>query len=171
MIDYDICTKAINDVLKRVGILDTILKDSSIYVGGSLPSFIVSQQLKNNNFDMIDNQCNDIDLYTSNYVKTLHNITKYLGNQITSIKRTGVNVTFTIKDIPIQIITSEFNSFHDDVLGNYDCTLVSIGFHPFKNEFITHTKFMDGLNNKKFLCYYEKSNPKRIKVRHFNDLS
>ena len=243
MINYEKCTYAMNKILAHVGILDVIQKDSSIYVGGSLPSFIISQQLANKNFGVMkiknpnsilsndkyhlvdctykkrefncgiperhklnnydeiceyrdkminvhkklpfeeieeiekiekiaeiekiaDNQveivCNDIDLYTNNYVKTLHNITKYLGNKIKNIKRTGVNVSFTIKDIPIQIITSEFHSFYEDVLGNYDCTLVSVGFYPYKNEFVTHTKFMDGLNSKKFVCYYEKSNPKRI---------
>jgi len=159
MIDYQKCTTAITTVLKQVGILEIIQKDSSVYVGGSLPSFIVSQQLANKNDVIV---CNDIDLYTTNYMKTLHNISKYLGNKITFIKRTGVNVTFLIQDIPIQIVTSEFKSFHDDVLGNYDSTLVSIGFYPFKNEFITHQNFLDGLTTKNFLCFYEKSNPKRI---------
>ena len=160
------CAIAINKVLEQVGILDIIKNDSSVYVGGSLPSFIVSKQLKkftsNNNDNNDTIVCNDIDLYTNNYVKTLHNMTKHLGNKITSIKRTGVNVSFLIKDIPIQIITSEFKSFYDDVLGNYDCTLVSIGFYPFENKFITHKKFIDGVKSKEFICYYEKSNPKRI---------
>lgn len=159
MIDYLRCTDMINKVLSYVGILEIIQQDSSLYVGGSLPSFIISQQIANKDDEIV---CNDIDLYTNNYVKTLLNISKYLGNKITSIKRTGVNVAFLIQNIPIQIITSEFTSFHDDVLGNYDCTLVSVGFYPFKNEFITHTKFINGLNDKNFTCYYEKSNPKRI---------
>ena len=163
MINYQECENSINEVLLQVGILDVIKKDSSAYVGGSLPSFIVSQNIQNKKEKVI---CNDIDIYTTNYVKTLHNITKYLGNQITDIKKTGVNVSFILKDndlaIPIQIITSEFKSFYDDVLNNYDSTLVAIGYYPFKNEFITHQKFMDGLNSKNFLCYYEKSNPERI---------
>jgi len=161
MINYEKCTVAINQVLERVGILDVIRKDSSVYVGGSLPSFIISQQLANKTDEIV---CNDIDLYTTNYVKTLHNISKHLNNKISAIKRTGVNVSFTVKEnaIPIQIITSEFNSFYDDVLGNYDSTLVSVGFYPFKNEFITHERFLDGLKNKNFLCFYEKSNKERI---------
>ncbi len=159
MINETTFINSINNVLKSTGILDVVKQDSSIYVGGSLPSFIVSQQLSNKNDDII---CNDIDLYTTNYVKTLHNFSKYLGNKITNIKRTGVNVTFLIKDIPIQIVTSEFNSFYDDVLGNYDCTLVAVGFYPFEDKLIIHKNFLDGLENKNFVCHYEKSNPKRI---------
>lgn len=149
----------INKVLERVGILDIIRKDNSVYIGGSLPSFIISQMLSDKEDEIV---CNDIDLYTTNYVKTLHNFSKYLGSQITTIKRTGVNVTFLIKDIPIQIVTSEFDSFYDDVLGNYDSTLVSAGFYPYNNKLFIHQKFLDGVSNRNFLCYYEKSNPKRI---------
>lgn len=159
MINETSFANSINNVLKSTGILDVIKQDSSVYVGGSLPSFIVSQQLANKNDEI---KCNDIDLYTTNYVKTLHNFSKHLGNKITDIKRTGVNVTFLIKDIPIQIITSEFNSFYHDVLGNYDCTLVAVGFYPFENKLIMHQNFLDGLENKNFVCHYEKSNPKRI---------
>jgi len=159
MINHEKCISMINQVLEQVGILDIVRKDNSVYVGGSLPSFIISQQLANKNDEIV---CNDIDLYTTNYVKTLHNFSKYVGNQITLIKRTGVNVTFLIKDIPIQIVTSEFDSFYDDVIGNYDCTLVSAGFYPYENKLYTHQKFLDGINNKNFLCYYEKSNPRRI---------
>ena len=133
MINYQECENSINEVLLQVGILDVIKKDSSAYVGGSLPSFIVSQNIQNKKEKVI---CNDIDIYTTNYVKTLHNITKYLGNQITDIKKTGVNVSFTLKDkdlaIPIQIITSEFKSFYDDVLNNYDSILVAVGYYPYK---------------------------------------
>ena len=166
MINYTDCENAIKQVLSDVGILEVINKDSSIYVGGSLPSFIISQNLSNKKDEIV---CNDIDLYTTNYVKTLHNITKYLGNSITNIKRTGVNVSFLVtnatKAVPIQIITSEFKSFNDDILNNYDCTLVAVGYYPFaqpSNQFITHQKFLNGLINKKFICYYEKSNPPRI---------
>ncbi|ARF12139.1 hypothetical protein Klosneuvirus_3_274 [Klosneuvirus KNV1] len=159
MINHEKCISMINQVLEQVGILDIVRKDNSVYVGGSLPSYIISQHLANKNDEIV---CNDIDLYTTNYVKTLHNFSKYVGNQITLIKRTGVNVTFLIKDIPIQIVTSEFDSFYDDVLGNYDCTLVSAGFYPYENKLYTHQKFLDGIKNKNFLCYYEKSNPRRI---------
>jgi len=159
MLNITKCTQLLNNVLEQVGILDVIKKDSSIYVGGSLPSFIVSQCLGNKEDKIV---CNDIDLYTTNYVKTLHNITKYLGNKMTLIKRTGVNVTFMISDIPVQIVTSEFDSFYTDVLGNYDCTLVSIGYYPYNNEVIIHDNFLNCLNNKTFICYHERSNPKRI---------
>lgn len=159
MINQTACINAINNVLKSAGILDVIKKDSSVYIGGSLPSFIVSQVLAGKSDDIV---CNDIDIYTTNYVKTLHNFSKYLGNKITFIKKTGVNVTFKIKDIPVQIVTSEFNSFYSDVLGHYDCTLVAVGFYPFKDELIIHQNFLDGLINKNFVCEYEKSNKKRI---------
>lgn len=150
---------SLDNVLDSVGILDVIRKDSSVYVGGSLPSFLVSQQLANKTDKVV---CNDVDLYTSNYVKTLHNMTKYLGNKMMLIKRTGVNVTFLIKDIPIQIVTSEFDSFKDDILANYDCTLVSVGYYPHKSELIIHDNFSKCLNSKMFICHYEKSNPKRM---------
>ena len=158
----------INHVLESVGILDVIRLDSSLYVGGSLPAYIVSQVLNNLDEKIV---CNDIDLYTTNYMKTLRNFSKHLGSKIHDIKRTGVNVTFLINDIhqhssseriPIQIVTSEFKSFHDEVLGNYDSTLVSVGFHPYKNELIIHNRFLEGLKDKKFIVHYEKSNPKRI---------
>ena len=160
-INYEKCAELINSVLERVGILEIVRKDSSVYVGGSLPAFIVSQVIRNKNDDIT---CNDIDLYTTNYIKTLHNFSKYLGNKIKSIKRTGVNVSFILgdNDIPIQIVTSEFNHFYNDVLGNYDTTLVAVGFYPWTNQFITHDNFMVGLDTKTFICHYEKSNPKRI---------
>lgn len=162
MVDVQKCQRIIqkiNQVLQDVGILDIVKLDSSIYIGGSLPSYIISQELLNKNDPII---CNDIDLYTNNYVKTLYTFSKHLGNQIKNIKRTGVNVSFLLKDIPIQIITSEFKNFYNDVLGNYDCTLVSVGFYPFKNELIIHDKFIECLNKKSFIVDYEKSNPKRI---------
>jgi len=161
MIDSVKFTESINTILKNIGILDILKQDSSVYVGGSLPAFIISQQLQNKN-DLIT--CNDIDLYTDNYVKTLHNISKHLGNKMVSIKRTGVNVSFLLQntEIPIQIVTSEFKSFYNDVLANYDCTLVSVGYYPYKDELIIHERFLTGLNTKTFICYYERSNLKRI---------
>jgi predicted hydrolase (HD superfamily) len=161
MINQQQCAEMIINVLKDVGIYDIIKLDDSIYVGGSLPSFIVSQQIKNKNISC-KVECNDIDLYTTNYVKTLHTISQHLGNKMTKIKRTGVNVTFTIQNIPIQIVTSEFDSFYDEVLGNYDCTMVAVGFYPFKNEMIFHDNFLKGWKEKGFVCHYERSNPKRM---------
>lgn len=132
MFKSDQVIEKLNKVLYDVGILDVIKMDDSIYVGGSLPSYLVSRVMLESSSDDDKVVVNDIDLYTTNYVKTVRHFNKHLGDKINEIKRTGVNITFLIKDIPIQIITAEFKSFHDEVLANYDTNLVSIGFYPFK---------------------------------------
>ena len=154
---------SINSVLKHAGLLEAIQQDSSVFVGGSLPSYVYSQLLSCQSAPSVL-PCNDIDLYTNNYVKTLCNLSKHFGNKMGQIKRTGVNVTFTLlnNETPIQIVTSEFVDFHDDVLENYDTTLVAIGYHPSTQKVIIHNRFLGSLKTKQFLCYYEKSNPKRI---------
>ena len=60
----------INKILSRAGILDIIKNDSSVYIGGSLPAFIISKILNDNddNNEVDGFECNDIDLYTNNYV-------------------------------------------------------------------------------------------------------
>lgn len=158
--------ESINEIIKvltEAQLYHIINDDPSVYVGGSFPSFIVSQKLDGKLIEHVE--CNDIDLYTSNYVQTLYNLSKALGNKITNVKRTGVNITLTIDgcNIPIQLITSEFESFYDDVLGNYDCTMVAIGFYPFDNELIVHDRFNKDYAKKEFTVYYERSNEKRIK--------
>lgn len=145
-------------VLKQAKIYDVVVKDNGVYVGGSLPAFAVARELT----DLKELPCSDIDLYTTNYVKSLHNVSKHVGNRIGEIKRTGVNLTFTLDTIPVQIITSEFESFYDEVLGNYDCNMVSVGYHPYSNTLLVHENFSKGLNEKKFVCWYELSNPNRI---------
>ena len=64
--------------------------------------------------------------------------------------------------IPIQIITSSFDSFNDDVLQNYDCSLVSVGFSPSENTFIFNNRFVDGLQARRFICQYENTDPERV---------
>lgn len=163
IINVEACTNLIVNALKSAGIYEVIKQDSSLFVGGSLPSFLISQHLSNKIPEENQRPYNDIDLYTRNYVKTLHNFSKHFGNKIKSIKKTGVNISFVIdNDVPIQIITSEFDDFLSDVLANYDCTLNSAGYYPFKNEFIIHENFISSLQNKEFILHYELSNPKRI---------
>lgn len=155
------CVDFTVSVLKQANIYDVLIQDKGAFIGGSLPTLSVAKSLNNE----LNLSCNDIDVYTTNYVKTLHLLSKCVGNKITGdIVRTGVNLTFTVSEsiIPVQIITSEFDDFEKDVLGNYDCNLVAVGFHPYSNTLIIHENFIKGYTNKEFTCFYELSNKKRV---------
>lgn len=158
--DLKKCVDLIDYFLNNAGILLSLKNDSSAYVGGSLPSFILSQVISGKTDDC---PCNDIDVYTTNYVKTVRNISKICNGHINKVVKTGVNISFELgNNIPVQVITSEFESFYDDILENYDSDLVSVGYFPYKSEFYVHKRFMNALQNKCFSVMYEKSNQKRI---------
>jgi hypothetical protein len=105
----------------------------------------------------------DIDIYTTNCPLLFRNLSKSFV--MTQIVKTGVNVKFNIEqtNIPIQIITSEFNNFKDDVLDEYDCGMVSVGFHPNSSQFIIHERFFQQLESKQFEVIHERTNPSRVK--------
>ena len=155
----------ITNVLKNIGLLDYMKESNELYCGGSLPMLTVSQKTTTDDILTI---LNDIDIYTSNIAKTLRNLNKVFGENIINIENKGINVNFNInvsetcKSVPIQLITSPFDSFCDEVLGEYDCDLVSVGYYPYKNEFIFNKRFTNGLQNRMFSVIYEKTYMSRL---------
>jgi hypothetical protein len=115
-------------------------------------------------------EINDIDIYTKNAPMLLRDINKTFN--VSNIKQTGVNVSFNIGFSPsrlhqvsgkqIQIITSSFDDFKDEILDSYDCDMTTVGYHPYTGEFIIHERFINGYEKKNFIVYYERSNVSRI---------
>lgn len=150
--------------LEDRGMAMLLNNDHNVFIGGSLPSFIFSAQLKNK--EMNDNECegkksgdylpHDIDVYTSNHNKSILNI-NMLMEYINISESNGciINLSFKKCQIPskIQFILAEVDNFCEDVLGNYDCDMVSIGYHPATHMFIAHEKFVNAIKNKFFTCY------------------
>lgn len=150
----------INGVLKDVGIYDFITQSDEIYCGGSLPMLSLSSK---STLDELLTIVNDIDIYTNNISKTMRNINKKLYGLISNIESKGININFTIgSKVPIQLITSSFDDFAIDVLSEYDCDLVSVGYHPYSGKFIMTDKFKKGLDDKTFTVIYEKTYLHRI---------
>jgi hypothetical protein len=151
----------INGVLKDVGVFDFLEQSSEIYCGGSLPMLALS---KKSTLDELLTIINDIDIYTNNISKTMRGINKNLYSEINNIESKGINVNFSIGDgkVPVQLITSSFDDFTTDVLAEYDCDLVSVGYHPYSGEFIITDKFRKGLEDKMFTVIYEKTYLDRI---------
>lgn len=148
----------IEKLLLEHNLLDFLKENEHVYIGGSLPSLMLS----NINEKELLNTFNDIDLYTSNYPLLLRNINKKYTPK--NIIKSGINLTFEIEGCskPIQIITSSFKLFYEEVLEHYDCDAVCVGYHPASRNFIIHSRFIKGLRNKKFIIYYERSNNYRI---------
>ncbi len=149
-------TQNIIEFLKQHQLYEILHQDKDVYLGGSLPMYILSGK-----DDII---INDIDIYTKNYAKTFWNFQKTFGSSLKEIVKTGANIKFNIEDdpLPIQIITSAFDSFEQEVLGEYDCSLVSVGFYPYHNQYLIHPRFLEGMESGNFIVSYEKSNPPRI---------
>lgn len=141
-------------------LFDILKKDDSTYIGGSFPSFCISQII-NKNKDSKASRYHDIDIYTKNYIKTFVNFSKYCV--LDNVKKSTINVSFTIKDTIIQIITSEFKSFKKDVLKNYDGSMVKVGYKPATDKLIVTDEFIQDLKRKEFTCDIQKSGPLREK--------
>ncbi len=158
IINLDKALGLIKDFLESKNLWDFLSKDSGIYIGGSLPFTCLSSRI--NSIAQID--IGDIDIYTTNWPLLLRNINKNF--KVKEIVKTGVNVKFEIENynFPIQIITSPFENFETEVLDEYDCGLVSVGFHPNSNKFIIHPNFISQLENKEFIVIKEKTNPGRV---------
>jgi hypothetical protein len=65
--------------------------------------------------------------------------------------------------VPIQIITSPFENFETEVLDEYDCGMVAVGFHPHSSQFVIHPRFINQLEKGIFEVIHERSNPSRVK--------
>ena len=114
----------IKSVLKKVGIYNFLCKYEHIYIGGSLPGLI----LGSGTWNQIYSNINDVDIYTTNTPMLLRDINKSFNPQ--DIIKTGVNVSFyideNVKTKQIQIITSSFDDFKNEVLYGFDCDMISV---------------------------------------------
>ena len=150
----------IGTILHNIGILDFVSKYEHIYIGGSLPGLVLGSGYSKN----IYNEINDVDIYTTNSPMLLRDINKAFKPE--NIFKTGVNVSFKLKDDDnckqIQIITSGFENFNNEVLDGYDCDMICVGYHPYSQQFIINDRFIKGYKDKKFILYYERSNLNRI---------
>ena len=157
-INLDKSTLIIKTFLKNNGILDFLSADINIYIGGSLPFMCLSSKISDSSTLVLG----DIDIYTTNCPLLFRNLNKSFN--LTNLVKTGVNVKFNINqcDIPIQIITSSFDNFKDEVLDEYDCGMVSVGFHPHTSKFIIHNRFIEQMEKKQFEVIYERTNPSRV---------
>ncbi len=158
-INLEKSTLIIKTFLKNNYIWDFLSYDPNIYIGGSLPFMCLSPKIK----DSSKLQVGDIDIYTKNCPLLFRNINKCF--KISNIVKTGVNVKFEIgsTDLPIQIITSSFDDFNLEVLDEYDCGMVAVGFHPFTSQFIISNRFIEQLESKQFVVIHERTNPSRVK--------
>ena len=149
----------INEFIGKNGLGDFLASDPNIYIGGSLPFMCLSPNISN----IDDLEVGDIDIYTKNCPLLLRNINRSFN--VKNIIKTGVNIKFDIDEssVPIQIITSPFDNFCSDVLDEYDCDMVSVGYHPYSNEFIIHDRFLQGLKKKSFVVIHERTNPSKVK--------
>jgi hypothetical protein len=160
-------TSLIKSFLQTNKLFDFLSNDPHIYIGGSLPFMCLSSKI--NCIEELD--IGDIDIYTKNCPLLFRNINRTF--KIVNIIKTGVNVKFDIQSnnqeqnlilnpIPIQIITSQFDDFKSEVLDEYDCGLVAVGFHPHSSQFIIHQNFIDQFTKGVFEAIHERSNPSRI---------
>lgn len=146
------------------GLLNFLSDDPNIYIGGSLPSMCLSEKIHHPD----DLDVGDIDIYTKNCPLLFRNINRTF--KITNIIKTGVNVKFdilktktkTMSKVPIQIITSPFEDFESEILDEYDCGMVAVGFHPHSSQFIIHPRFTTQLKKGIFEVIHERSNPSRV---------
>ncbi len=136
LLDISKSTKLIKEFLNSNQIHDFLASDPSIYIGGSLPFMCLSNKI-NSIADLSESDIGDIDIYTKNCPLLFRNINRKFKPQ--NIIKTGVNVKFNINvsKLPIQIITSPFDDFVMDVLDEYDCDMVSVGYHPNTSTFIS----------------------------------
>lgn len=136
--------REINDHLRQCGIYEFLANNRFLYVGGSLPSYIISKQINKHHEDV--NKPHDIDVYTSNHNSLIRAINADLSDKC-KLEVCGalVNCTMTDTSAKIQFITAETSDFKNEVVALYDCEMVRIGYHPFDGEFIFHHSFIDAL--------------------------
>ena len=158
-------TNLIKQFLQNNLLLDFLNDDQNIYIGGSLPFMCLSPKITS--IDELD--VGDIDIYTTNCPLLFRNINREF--KISNIIKTGVNVKFDIQEcknnikssVPIQIITSPFENFETEVLDEYDCGMVAVGFHPHSSQFVIHPRFISQFEKGIFEVIHERSNPSRVK--------
>lgn len=151
--------KIIQNFLNNNNLLDFLSSDPNLYIGGSLPFMCLSPKI----IDSSEIDVGDIDIYTKNCPYLFRNLNKSFIMK--NLIKTGVNVKFSIdsSSIPIQIITSSFENFNDEILDEYDCGMVAVGYHPHSSQFIINNRFVEQLKKKRFEVIHERTNPSRVK--------
>lgn len=159
-----------------INMMTTILKNNNIlelfnndmYIGGSLPSFVFSKLVKKE-YNITTLACNDIDIYTSNYVTTLCAMNTHL--KPTKIEKNGVNINVHIDSPTVSLLQfmlanigsfkneNNHSAFLSEVLDNYDTSLVKLGYHPYTKTIIIHNDFINDFLKKKF--YHKSIFPKQ----------
>lgn len=151
-------SQKIIQILKDFGLFDWFCHDESIYIGGSMLSYILSHESTNPSTLIINKNetPHDIDIYTTNHVNTIRFFNEH-KKDFDVISTSGCIINFTHKEqknkLHAQLITSEVDDFYSDVLGNYDCDLVCIGYHSASNNVIIHKRLRNAITSRKFKCY------------------
>lgn len=154
--------KFIHQTLGDVGI-HQVMHRQGIYIGGSLPLFSLCCTANHLSIKPNLGVIHDIDVYTQNWPSLAYHLS---NSPITNLKRLGVNVKFNVRNaklqLPIQVITAKFNSFQTDILGEYDCDMLSVGYSIIENKFIIHPRFENCILNNCTEVIYHKTNPYRL---------
>jgi hypothetical protein len=161
MENLEVAIEKMISVLKYFTIFD-FLKDSDVYIGGSLPMLCLSTKT---DINYLIKNIGDIDLYTPDLSHTIRDLNNTFNGKIKNIFQNGVNVKFNLEGIDnmeFQLMTSGFDDFAKEVLCDYDCDLVSVGFQCRSLQFLITDRFLKGLENKCFNLLLEKTFGNRI---------
>jgi hypothetical protein len=143
----------LQEFLREIGI-NIFLQQPYFYVGGSLPTFMMSQAPWN------EIAPHDLDVYTTDHGSAVswfyQNKEKFEIHQIQ-----GSIINFSVKQaerpFKIQFITAEVTDFDQEVLEYYDCSMVAIGYYPFKSQLMINHRFYE----RPFVCRLTHSNVDR----------
>lgn len=165
-IDIDKCTSAIIQTLRAAGIYDWLKSQPSMYIGGSLVSYLMCHDhIMSEKITHDDNTIpHDIDMYTTNHISSINNFNQNIDHFIVDGIQ-GCIINFSCvnhsNNLHLQFITAEVDNFYDDVLGNYDCDLVCVGYHPFDDTLILHHRYVNACKTHVFNCYKHLSSVSR----------
>jgi hypothetical protein len=167
-------------ILEHTGIYNFMMDNPSLYVGGSMVSYILSRKITSveDEVKLIEtssssglNLPHDIDIYTTNHIESVNKFLQSMNDLVIhSIEGCVINFESKqskSKTIKLQFITAEADDFYDDVIGNYDCDLVCTGFHPYMNTFHLHSRFQKAWESKAFNCFKHLSSIERSKKLAF----
>lgn len=162
----EICKKSIKKILENAGILDWMMQQKSIYIGGSIVSYLLCHKTFDDTMDTTNSldMPHDIDIYTTNHVSSIRYFNANRNNFILSSVG-GCIINFSCvnskSNLRLQFITAEVDNFYDDVLGNYDCDLVCAGYNPHDGDVIIHERLTNACKSKIFNCYKHLSSKSR----------
>lgn len=107
-------------------------------------------------------EINDIDIYTTNSMKTLNTLHKTFEIK----NREGVNLMVLPHDDSdrtkkMQFILAEVDNFYDEVLSSYDTEMIKVGYHPATQRLIVHNDFIRACIKNRFTIVNERTTKKR----------